>query len=102
MTHALITGPITGRIPTPDPAIPHDFVDVTPDVLYFDDQAHALAIADAIEDEHWARGSHPVQLAVKDHAGRDDVSDEERAQAKSQHDEVSKRVAKRTAKHGKG
>lgn len=60
--HALVTGPITGRIPTPDKSISGDFVDVTPDVLYFDSQDEALAVASAIEDEHAARGSHPVQL----------------------------------------
>ena len=59
--HALITGPISGPIPTPDPTIPGDFVDVTPDVLYFDDKKIALAVADAIEVEHYNRGTHPVQ-----------------------------------------
>lgn len=60
--HALITGPITGRIPTPDPGIDGDFIDVTPDVLYFDDVATAVAVAEAIEVEHHVRGTHPTQL----------------------------------------
>ncbi len=58
---ALITGPIAGPIPTPDPKIPGDFVDVTPDVLYFDDKATAVAVAEAIEVEHYNRGTHPTQ-----------------------------------------
>jgi hypothetical protein len=61
MAHALVTGPITGRIPTPSKDFPHDFYDVTPDVVYFDDQGHVLALADAIEVEHHVRGTHPLQ-----------------------------------------
>jgi len=59
--HALITGPITGRIP-------HDggFIDVTPDVLYFDDQASAIKAAESIAEEHYVRGTHPAQLAEKE------------------------------------
>jgi hypothetical protein len=54
--HALVTGPITGRIPHAD-----GFHDVTPDVLYFDTEDEAKAVADSIEAEHAARGTHPVQ-----------------------------------------
>lgn len=56
MTHALITGPIQGRIPHGD-----GFVDVTPEVVYFDSAEEAQAVADSIEVEHVARGTHPVQ-----------------------------------------
>jgi hypothetical protein len=54
--HALITGPISGRIPNGD-----GFVDVTPDVLLFEDPEEVNAAADAIEVEHAVRGSHPIQ-----------------------------------------
>lgn len=54
--HALITGPIDGRIPHGD-----GFVNVTPDVLLFDTQEEATAVADSIELEHAARGTHPLQ-----------------------------------------
>lgn len=54
--HALITGPIQGRIPHGD-----GFQDVTPDVLYFDSEDEAKAVADSIEVEHAVRGTHPVQ-----------------------------------------
>lgn len=54
MTHALITGPITGRIPHGD-----GWVDVTPDVLMFDTPEQARAVADSIEAEHIVRGTHP-------------------------------------------
>jgi hypothetical protein len=56
MTHALITGPIQGRIPNGD-----GFVDVTPEVVYFDSEEEAKAAAEAIELEHAHRGSHPIQ-----------------------------------------
>lgn len=56
-THALVTGPIAGRIPHGD-----GHLDVTPDVLYFDTLAEAKAAADSIEVEHAVRGTHPVQL----------------------------------------
>jgi len=55
MTHALVTGPITGRIPHGD-----GFVDVTPDVLLFDSADEAAKVADAIEVEHAVRGTHPL------------------------------------------
>lgn len=58
--HALITGPITGRIPIKNDAHPEGFVDVTPDVLLFDTPEHVQAVADAIEAEHYARGTHPI------------------------------------------
>lgn len=54
--HALVTGPISGRIPHGD-----GHLDVTPDVLYFDTPGEAQAAADSIELEHAARGTHPVQ-----------------------------------------
>lgn len=56
MKHALITGPITGRIPHGD-----GHVDVTPDILEFDSAEEAQAVADSIEAEHNVRGSNPVQ-----------------------------------------
>jgi hypothetical protein len=57
--HALITGPIQGRIPDGNGG----FVDVTPDVLLFDNEDDVTAAADAIEIEHAIRGSHPIQQA---------------------------------------
>jgi hypothetical protein len=65
--HALVTGPIAGRIPVPSSDYPEDFIDVTPDNLYFDgsdDPADGppkalLAVYAAIEDEHRIRGTHP-------------------------------------------
>ena len=57
--HALITGPITGRIPIKHDNHPDGWVDVTPDVIYADDEHHVQALADAISDEHHARGTHP-------------------------------------------
>lgn len=56
MTHALITGPIQGRIPHGD-----GFVDVTPDVILLDSQEEAEAVAEAIALEHAHRGTHPIQ-----------------------------------------
>jgi hypothetical protein len=63
-THALVTGPIVGRIPVPDH--PDGHVDVTPDVLYFEHDsdevpAALLAVAEAIDAEHRVRGTHPEQ-----------------------------------------
>lgn len=55
--HALITGPIQGRIPDGSGG----FVDVTPDVVYLDTKDEVQAVADAIEVEHAVRGSHPIQ-----------------------------------------
>jgi hypothetical protein len=54
--HALVTGPIQGRIPHGD-----GFLNVTPDVLTFDSVEEAQAAADSIEIEHAARGTHPLQ-----------------------------------------
>jgi hypothetical protein len=54
--HALVTGPITGRIPHGD-----GFIDVTPDVLHFDSQEEAVAAAESIGVEHAVRGTHPLQ-----------------------------------------
>ena len=59
MAVALITGPISGRIPIKHKAYPEGHVDVTPDVLLFDDQKDLDAVAAAIEDEHRFRGTHP-------------------------------------------
>ena len=59
MSHALVTGPITGRIPISHDKHPQGHVDVTPDVLLLDDPEHVKAVADAIEAEHHARGTHP-------------------------------------------
>lgn len=56
MSHALVTGPITGRIPNGDGG----FVDVTPDVLLFDTEEEVAAVAEAIEVEHAVRGTHPL------------------------------------------
>jgi hypothetical protein len=55
--HALITGPIQGRIPDGDGG----FLDVTPDVLLLDSPEAVQAAAEAIEVEHAVRGTHPVQ-----------------------------------------
>jgi hypothetical protein len=55
-SHALVTGPITGRIPHGD-----GFVDVTPGVLLFDTQEEAQAVAESIDVEHAIRGTHPLQ-----------------------------------------
>lgn len=57
MTHALITGPIQGHIPHGDGSL-----NVTPDVITFDTEAEAQAAAEAIELEHAARGTHPLQV----------------------------------------
>ena len=59
MSHALITGPIVGRIPIAHASSPDGWVDVTPDVLLFDDLDTVNAVASAIEDEHRVRGTHP-------------------------------------------
>ena len=67
-THALITGPIAGRIPHGD-----GFLDVTPDVLHFDSVEEAQAAADSIELEHAARGTHPVQLECEALRRRDEI-----------------------------
>jgi len=84
--HALITGPITGRIPHGD-----GFVDVTPDHLYFDTAEEALAVAASIEAEHHARGTHPIQLAVKpEHL--DGVHPDEVARRHAAHAELNERM----------
>ena len=57
--HALVTGPIAGRIPIKHEQHPEGYVDVTPDVVYSDDLEHIALIAEAIEDEHRVRGTHP-------------------------------------------
>lgn len=55
--YALVTGPIQGRIPHGD-----GFVDVTPDVVYFDSAEESTAVAEAIEVEHAVRGTHPLDV----------------------------------------
>ena len=57
--HALVTGPITGRIPIEHDGHPEGHVDVTAEVLMFDDVEHVQAVADAIIAEHRIRGTHP-------------------------------------------
>lgn len=60
--HAVGTGTISGPVPTPDSAIPGDFIDATPAFLYYDDVETAIAVAKAIDAENYARGLHPTQL----------------------------------------
>lgn len=79
MSHALITGPIQGRIPDGHGG----FVDVTPDVVYLETEDEVTAVAEAIEVEHAHRGTHPIQAecatlgplndAVQDKDTDDDV-----------------------------
>lgn len=94
--HALITGDIAGPIPTPDPTIPGDFVDVTPPVLYFDSQKTAIAVAEAIEVEHYNRGTHPIQLECvyldteDEHPGG--VDPERRKRHQAAHKALTKKV----------
>ena len=59
MAHALVTGPITGRIPISHENHSDGWVDVTPDVLLFDDTSALEAVAAAIDEEHRVRGTHP-------------------------------------------
>lgn len=54
--HVLITGPIQGRIPHGD-----GHINVTPEVLTFDSAEEAAAVAESIETELAARGTHPLQ-----------------------------------------
>lgn len=98
--YALVTGPISGRIPTPDPAVEADFVNVTPDVLFFDSQEEVLRVADAIEDEHWARDTHPIQEQCRELDSQPDISDEEREQHRALHAEIRARVEPRIAQYG--
>lgn len=60
MSIRLVTGPITGRIPIDHPDHAEGWVDVTPDALEFETLEQAQAVADAIEDEHNFRGTHPA------------------------------------------
>lgn len=55
MTHALVTGPIQGRIPHKN-----GFIDVTPDVIYLDSEEEVEKVAEAISVEHAVRGTHPL------------------------------------------
>ena len=59
MAYALVTGPITGRIPIDHAAFPQGHVDVTSPVLLFDSTDEVEAVAAAIDDEHRIRGTHP-------------------------------------------
>ena len=71
MTHALVTGPISGRIPHGD-----GHLDVTPDVVFFDSSEQAQAAAESIEIEHAVRGTHPLQEecpVLSEHGGHDNV-----------------------------
>lgn len=94
--HALVTGPITGRIPTPNPTINGDFVDVTPDHLLFDTVEEAIAVAEAIEVEHHVRGTHPIQLEcayLDDPAEHPNGVDSERVKAhRAAHKALNKKV----------
>jgi hypothetical protein len=90
--HALVTGAtITGRIPHGD-----GWVDVTPDVVYFDSHAEALAAAASIEAEHHVRGTHPLQLecqALDDPAQYPHgISDDLRAAHRAAHRELNARM----------
>lgn len=68
-THALVTGVnISGRIPVPEH--PDGWVDVTPDVLYFEADSNDTPdivhhVADAIEVEHYVRKTHPTEQACR-------------------------------------
>jgi hypothetical protein len=71
-THALVTGTgISGRIPFEHPDHPEKHLDVTPEVIYFEgDDGNqpppvVKAAADAIEAEHYFRGTHPIQQAAR-------------------------------------
>lgn len=66
MSHALVTGPIEGEIPIDHPNHPAGVVDVTPSVLILEDDDHALALADAIEQAHLERGTHPEPNAARE------------------------------------
>ena len=55
MSHAVLTGPITGTVTLPDGTV----VDVTPQVVYVDDQATADAVAHAIA-VRYANEGHPT------------------------------------------
>jgi hypothetical protein len=85
--HALITGPIQGRIPHGD-----GFVDVTPDVLMFDSEDEARTVADSIEVEHAVRGTHPVQQEC---AVLDQHRDEFPAEAVKAHQAAHKALNKK-------
>lgn len=67
--HALVTGlTISGRIPVPEH--PQGFVDVTPEILYFEHDSNDTPdivhhVADAIEVEHYVRKTHPIELACQ-------------------------------------
>ena len=107
-THALVTGPISGRIPTPHDEVPDDYVDVTPDVLYFegDDTENPppalLAVADAIEEEHWVRDTHPVQVQCRELHDQPDITEEALEQHSKLHTEIKTKVEKRLKAHKKG
>ena len=60
MSHALVTGPITGTITLPDGRE----VDVTPEVIVVADQQTADAVAHAIGQHHNTHG-HPTDPTFK-------------------------------------
>jgi hypothetical protein len=94
--HALVTGAITGPIPTPSSKIVGDYVDVTPDILFFDDKATAVAVAEAIEVEQYNRGNHPLQHEcsyLDSEADHPNGVDEDRRKAhQAAHQALTKRV----------
>lgn len=61
MTHALVTGNITGRIPHGD-----GFVDVTDPIVYVDSEEEAKAIAESIDIENTIRHNHPLDQECDD------------------------------------
>lgn len=73
MSHALITGPIQGRIPDGNGG----FVDVTPDVVYLETEEDVQVMAEAIEVEHAVRGSHPIQAECATLAPLNDAVNDE-------------------------
>jgi hypothetical protein len=100
--HALVTGPIQGFVATPSGDVDDDYVDVTPEVLYFDNQKTAMAVAESIEDAHWERDTHPIQVQAREIAQQPDISDEEKKQHAKLFKEVETRVTKRVAAYPKG
>jgi hypothetical protein len=103
MVHALVTGPgISGRIPIEHERHPEGFVDVTDYAIYSDDPDHIQAIAAAIEEEHFVRGTHPAQLALKalddQEQFPDGVTEEHREQAHATYREVQERINSRSAR----
>jgi adenine-specific DNA glycosylase len=94
-THALVTGPIAGRVPVGD-----SHVDVTPDVLYFehddaDNPPQALLdVAAAIEDEHYVRRSHPLETECAA-LNEQDASEEAKKAHQGRHAELHAKMTER-------